>query len=121
MTYQIAIGHNNAAGLADMLTQPACDGINYPEYKYLPDGTVEPIGFGVAALRYEALDEENLSPLLTQCGLSDSIASAAVTIRLPNLARTFGNYNAYIVRPLDLKYRYWYNGLVFEIRRVVPI
>lgn len=104
-----------------MVPQPACDGIVYPEWKYYPDGAVEPVGFAQALLRYEALPEDELAELLTQCGLSDSVSSVEVTLRLPNLARTFSNFNARIARFQDVKYRYWYTGLVLEARRLQAI
>ncbi|MDL1924322.1 hypothetical protein FBQ95_17095 [Chloroflexi bacterium CFX3] len=121
MTYKIAAGFNNVGSLTDLSPQPACEGIRYAEMDYLPDGTVQPNGYGLAELKYEeGIPEEIYTSLLTQMGLT-SVFSAPVTIALPVDARTFANHNAIIVKPNDRRYQLFYRGVVFLVRRITAI
>lgn len=118
MTYQIADGHNNAAGLANVTTQPACEGIRYPRETIAANGDVFEDGAPFVEWRYgPELHEDTYAALLTQFGLS-SAKTNEVTVRTTQSANrdTFANYNGLIVRPQPLYRRGFYRDVVFVVK-----
>ncbi len=99
MTYKIATGWNNEAGLADISVQPRMVTLSPGRRQTAGDGLIYEDGFMNASLDYGFLTVDDYEALLTEFGLT-SAASAKVTVSLPqNIDRTFDNYNAIIIRP----------------------
>lgn len=102
MPWQVKAGHDNVATLANMVQQPAMPrGIEYPELRFAANGTAARHGAVFADLEWNVLlrfpvgEEASVrDQLLTQFGLSDATASAAVTVQLRNNSGTYANYNA---------------------------
>ena len=98
-TYQIAIGHNNAAGLADIDPQPRTPRLIPGRVVYAVSGLVYEDGGYRTQFIYDALGWDDYTALLTAFGLS-SAKSALVTVRLrKDTDNSFANYNAIIERP----------------------
>lgn len=96
MPYQVAIGLNNAAGLADMAPQPRTpDPLDATEVVWSSDRSLVPIGANTLELQWTALSNTQKSALLTAFGLSETARTAAVTVRIKNNANTLANYSAY--------------------------
>ncbi|MFA4973750.1 MAG: hypothetical protein WC683_14155 [bacterium] len=115
MTYQVADGHNNAAGYADIDPQPASDGIQTPRRSYTASGVYDD-GRQYIVLRWNVLTDTELTTVLTAFGLADAITNE-VTVSVPGeFNRTFVDKNGTAVRPHspELGYRDWYNDI--EIR-----
>lgn len=95
MPYQVAIGHDNAAGLSTITPQPATpDGLRYPEINYGGDGTASFNGHLTADLVWNNLvDRDRRAVIAAQFGLSDTVASALVTVRILKNDDTFANFN----------------------------
>lgn len=100
-TYKAATGFNNAAGLADLSPQPACPGLDSGVIETGGDGLDYEDGVLPTTFDYGFLTYSDYSSLLSQLGgLSDSVKSARITVRLKrNSDRTFANYNAIVIRP----------------------
>lgn len=99
MTYKVAIGHNNTAGLTDITPQPRTPRLLPGEVIYAASGLVYEDGAYTTRLLYNALSWSAYTALLAQFGLT-SAKSAAVTLRLrKDTDNTFANYNAILVRP----------------------
>jgi len=121
MTYKIALGYDNTAGYVDIAPQPACSGILYSEWAYLPAGGIEPQGDAQADLVYnDALLADEFSTLLTSMGINADYWTE-VTISLPIDDRTFGDFNAVICQPTSKRYRFWYGGIIFQVRKIEEI
>lgn len=99
MTYQVADGHNNAAGLATMTKQPKCEGI-VPGRRIRTLGrTVYEDGYSSAVLVYTMVTSADVETILTELGIFSAVSND-ITIRLPrNGDRDFTNYNATAVQP----------------------
>lgn len=99
MSYEIAAGWDNEAGLVEIAKQPRLVTMTPGRRQTAGDGLIYEDGFMTAALEYGFLTPAEYDALLTAFGLS-SAASAKVTIALPqNEDRTFAHYNAIIIRP----------------------
>jgi hypothetical protein len=122
MTYQIAAGHDNEAGLTAIDPQPRMSQLAPGRRQVAGNGMVYEDGFETATLDYGYLTKVQYDALLTAFGL-DSAASAQVTIRVPrNSDRTFQNYNAVIVRPASLNLdRGKWLGVSFQLQRIEAI
>lgn len=100
--FQVATGHDNTAGLADMVQDPAIPrGLEYPELRWAANVSAAWHGLLFADLEWNVLQRlpSGATPsvrdqLLAQFGLSDAVASAAVTVRLRDNGGNFANYNA---------------------------
>lgn len=122
MTYQIADGYNNAAGLAsfeDTANRPPRMAQIAPGRRRTDhDRITKEDGYFSCELIFDYLSPSEFDALLTQFGLDYSgNTSNAVTISLPrNSDRTFANYNAVIALPnaLELE-RGKYLGVVFPV------
>lgn len=98
--YQIALGYNNAAGLANILVQPATPSrIQYDKRNYAADGTTTPAGEPYVDLVYSILDNAEFPALNAQFGITLLVPDRQVTIRIKQDDGTFANYNAMIHYP----------------------
>lgn len=116
-TYQVAAGHNNEAGYANLSPQPRCPGVFYAAWTQTPDGASEPEGRPYAELIFEALDEDAYSSLLTQFGLA-SANYALITITLPGADRAADNWNGVISIPERPQFFNFYQDVRFMVRRL---
>lgn len=117
MTYQIASGYDNVAGLTQLDPQPRCPGINSGRTIVSVDGMIYEDGYGNADLIYTVLTKDEYDSLLTQMGLT-SVKSAQVTVSLPqNQDRNFSNYNAIITKP-DPQYKDFWKDVIFRLTRI---
>jgi len=124
MTYQIATGHDNAAGLADVTPQPASPGILYPRRVYAASGDVYEDGTPYTLWGYkDILPADEYAALLTAFGLASAV-SALVTVRTVagEDRTTFANYNARVIKPRNGDTAKFANGfwhdVVFVIREL---
>ncbi|GIV82095.1 MAG: hypothetical protein KatS3mg051_1449 [Anaerolineae bacterium] len=95
MAFQVAQGHDNVAGLVDVVVEPRHSGILYPRVIIAASGQKYYDGQPYAEWRWDYLRKATYQDLLTQLGLSDAVISAPVTVRLlKNDFTTWANYNA---------------------------
>lgn len=93
--YQVADGHNNADNLAILSPQPATpDAIQYPQIRYAADGSAVFHGAPYIDVVWSSLTREQYNDLMTAHGLSQTVASNAVTVAVRGDDDTFANYNA---------------------------
>jgi hypothetical protein len=93
--YQIAINHDNTAGLAAIDPQPATpDAVQYPEIRNSADGGAVFHGDPYIDLVWTSLTREQYNALMTQHGLSQTVASCAITATIRDDNDAFSNYNA---------------------------
>lgn len=97
MPYRIADGHDNEAAFADMTPQPASEAIRAPELVFYGNGQAEFEGTPYVDLLWSGLSRAQYNTLRTQLGVSDTVASNDVTVRLRLNDDTFGNYNATLI------------------------
>lgn len=95
--YRIADGHDQEASFADINPQPASEAVRMPELVYYGNGQAEFNGTPFADLVWSGLSRAQYSALRTQLGVSDTVASNDVTIRLRLNSDSFGNYNATLI------------------------
>lgn len=96
--YQIADGHDNAAGLATISPQPGVpDAVKFPETDFFGDGGAEVNGFQQLELVWTALTRSQYNTLRTALGVTDTVITNDVTIRIRTNADTFANYNATVI------------------------
>jgi hypothetical protein len=126
MTYKVAIGYNNAGGLAEFAVPPRMPGLpEYPRWTTGGDGVIYPDGYAASALIWDYLDPDDFDAILDACGLSLTVVSAPVTIEVPStVERVFDQYNAVIARanfPTDAQFdRGKYTGpFPFPLTRMV--
>ncbi len=117
MTYQIAAGQNNAAGLTALTPQPASDGLLDAKTVYAVSRAI--YGDGLFTIwRYTMLSETEYASLLTQTGLT-SVRYAEVTVKTNaggNRA-IWSNYNAIIQRAVNPRYRRgFYRDVEFTVQ-----
>jgi hypothetical protein len=98
MAYQVAIGYNQAGALANISVQPRTRGLTPGDRQMSGDGLIYEDGFPGTVLEYGFLTAAQFNTLLGEFGIS-SAASAKVTIRIPNDARSEANYNAIVIKP----------------------
>lgn len=94
MSYQFASGHDNTAGLADIVLQPASPKMMGSDRFITSDGGAVLQGARYAELVYTALDQDGYNSLRTQFGLTDTVTSVEATLRLYQNDGTFANFNA---------------------------
>lgn len=95
---QIAVGHNNAAGLTSFPVEPYFTGIEYPGEVFTPAAVYDE-GSAFAVLRFKVLTAAEYQLVMTRAGVL-SAKSANVTVRLPATDRVTGaNYNAQVIAP----------------------
>jgi len=105
MAFQLALGHNNAAGLADLVTLPVSPGPPYtPGLKYartiIPSSQKKYRDGLYTEWRFSFLTKAQRAAFETQAGLSEAVPWSEVTINtLTNDYTTFDTYNAIIWRP----------------------
>lgn len=98
--YQVADNFNNAAGLADLDPQPACPGLDDGRVIIGGDGLEYEDGVLPTSFDYGFLTYPDYDSLLDQFGLSDTVRSNQITVRLKrNSDRAFANHNAIVIRP----------------------
>ncbi len=92
----VALGYNNANLLEPVNPQPAQpDPIRFAEVNYGGDGSSEFNGFRTARLVWRnGVKRTGRNSILGQFGLSDTVASAQVTVRLRKNFNLFGTFNA---------------------------
>jgi len=95
--YRIADGHDQEASFTDINPQPASEAVRMPELVYYGNGQAEFNGTPFADLVWSGLSRAQYSALRTQLGVSDTVASNDVTIRLRLNSDSFGNYNATLI------------------------
>lgn len=125
---QVAIGYNNAGGLATLDPQPDMDGIAFPREINATSGDVFFDGAKYVLMRFPDIETPaDAVAALAQFGLaSPSIASAHVTVRLPDEDKVhFSNYNGIAKRwnyGSDIKFYYvWYENPVILVRKLVAL
>lgn len=96
-SYQIADGHDNEASFAAISPQPASEAVRAPELVYYGDGSAEFVGAAFVELRWSSLSRTQYTALRTQLGISDTVASNEVTIKLRLNDDTFDDYNGTLV------------------------
>lgn len=98
MPYQVALNHNNAAGLQNLNPQPASPrGIQIPQRVNASSGDAYHDGEMFIDLVYTL--NEGRAALETQLGISITTASRAVTMRLPDNNYQWANYNCFVEYP----------------------
>lgn len=117
MPYQVADGHDNEAGFAAVTPPPASDGLRMPELIFNGDGSAEFAGLPTLDLVWSAISREQRNTLLTAFGLSDTVASNAVTVQVLGNDNAFGNWNATAVY-LRSERREPYGWSTFTIRLI---
>lgn len=130
MIWQVAAGHGNIEGLVDMVQEPALPrGIEYPELRFAASGSATWHGAAFGDLEWNVLlrmpaDEtpSQRDQLLTQFGLSDTVASGPVTVRLRNNSGVVALYNAtaILLSPGTRAQGRW-ERLVIRLRALVAI
>lgn len=99
-SYAVVDGFNNSGTVVPFDPEPACpEGIRYPEVTYSGRGAKGFLGFPVARLVWNNLeDRADASTLLALCGLSleygSEVTSNEVTVRLKDWDDTFITVNA---------------------------
>lgn len=103
MAIQVAIGYNNAAGLANLVPEPRLTGITRGRWLVRGDSIGRIDGkfrceliwdFALATSNSSYWDDFVFNTILGQLGLSATVASATITIALPNnITRVNVNYN----------------------------
>lgn len=125
MTYQIADGFDQTGSLADVLVQPRCEGIIYPDRIVALDDTEYDDGYGLTKWEYSMLTSDQFNALLAQFGLSSTVLTNDVTISTRIDDRTFANYNGKIVLPINGKERKYRRGfwrdVTFRIKQLEAI
>ena len=117
MPYQIADGWNNTGGLADLVIQPASPGgLQIPQRVNADSGDAYHEGEMFMDLVYSL--NEDRAALETQLGVSITVASNQVTIRLPDNNYTFANFNAWVEYPTGGQRfnRNAWNQVVYRVR-----
>ena len=102
MPYQIAQAKDNVGGLADLNTthDPRMVGLEYGKVDWGLDKKKYENSTRSCVLVWGFMTKTDLAAFMTQAGLSDTVLSAEVTIKLPaNITRTLTNYNAIIHAP----------------------
>lgn len=97
MPYRIADGFDNEAGFADINPQPASEAVRYPELVYYGNGQAEFDGAPYVELLWSGLSRTQYNALRTQLGVSDTVASNDVTVRIRLNDNTFDDYNATLI------------------------
>jgi len=115
MAYQVADGKGNAAGLIDVDPQPASPyGVRYPELRFGADGSATLHGSAFIDLVWSSLTRTQYNSLLTQFGLSQTIAHNAVTVSVLDNDNTFTTYNgdAYRMQEERRRIAFWSNLVI---------
>lgn len=98
-TYQAVLNHNNAGNLADFSPQPASPGgVQTPRKVYAGSRAIYPDGDPFVDLVFTIADPSERNTLDAQLGLSDTVFSAEITVRVRKNDDTFANYNAVVER-----------------------
>lgn len=122
--YQVAVNHDNEAGLAEVTPQPR----NPADFQYIEvldaaDGSVIPQGKPYVELYFSVLLYEEYTSVLTQFGLSETTFNANVTVKLHENGGTWGNYNG-IASHRPGKRRSsagWWEDFVITVSRLTAI
>jgi hypothetical protein len=102
MSDQVAVGHDNTAGLATVSASkpPKTQGVQYPRYITAGSGVVYPDGAPFVVWAFEHLTAAEYVAVLTAMGLTDSPASVSADVTLRTIGHdrvTYRNYNATVV------------------------
>lgn len=121
MPYQIASGHNNAAGLTTVTIQPYCPGIGYT-FVMDGDSVADIKGDGSTTWVYATLTAAQFDTLLNEFGLDyNTTPSKKVTIRTTvndnatGHNRNYANYNAVITAPPKPRFEWFQKNIEFTI------
>lgn len=95
--YRIADGHDQEANFADIAPQPASEAVRMPELVYYGNGQAEFVGLPFLDLAWSGLSRAQYNALRTQLGISDTVASNDVTVKLRLNSDTFDDYNATLI------------------------
>ncbi len=96
--YAVAAGYNNAASLATLTPQPRlARPLAAAELNYYGTGAAQFNGQISTTLEWTAFDPAERNSILSQFGLSLTVASAEVTVRINWNRAAFANYNAVAV------------------------
>ena len=99
--YKVVDGWNNAGTLAVVTPQPASPGgVRYPDVRYSGAGRAFQ-GFPFVDLVWTSLERDQYNTILTQYGLSQTVASNDVTAAVRDNNDAFSNYNATASHALD--------------------
>lgn len=107
MAYQIADGHDQEASFADITPQPASEAVRSPELVYYGNGQAEFVGTPYVDLLWSGLSRAQYNTLRTQLGISDTVASNDVTVRILLNSDSFGNYNATLIYLRSERREFW--------------
>lgn len=97
-TYQVADGHDNEAGYANLTTQPACEGVRYAREVFVQSGQVYRTGERYARLKNNVMTASEFTTALTEWGVA-SAETNDITVTLPGDDRAMDNWNGTVVRP----------------------
>lgn len=113
-TVQIAIGHDNEGGLADVVIQPRCS-IPEPGRRQQGGDQLTVIDGGLLQTwSYGFLTVAQQAAQWTEFGVS-SAESAEVTVQTLNRAGGYSIYNAVITRPATSDYYQKFTGIVYDL------
>lgn len=99
--YKVVDGWNNAGAMVVVTPQPASPGgVRYPDVRYSGAGRAFH-GFPFVDLVWTSLERDQYNTIMTQFGLSQTVASNDVTAAIRNNDDTFSNYNAVASYALD--------------------
>lgn len=123
--YQIADGHNNAAGFTSVTPQPKCPGMLPASLEPSISGHEAENGSPYTLWMYSVLTVAQFNALNTAFGVSRSARSNDVTVSTREDARTFGSYNGTIHYPemgRDAKHEdSWYRDVEYRITMLEPV
>jgi hypothetical protein len=126
MSYKVADGYNNIAGLTELNPQGRSDGVMPGRFTQGGDGHYYEDGFPTMDVEYATLTESQLDGLLTRLGLTGGVRSHEVTIEAPrNHDRQVSNWNAIVLYPQltrDGRFdRMFWRNVKFHFMRLVPL
>lgn len=124
--YQIYPGWDMAGSLVDMIIQPSMPGQSWPSREMAGDLLTKPDGFKHCQLIFDFMSIAQRVSFETQAGLSETVESARVTVRVPrNSDRAFTNYNAVITSgpmPDDIAFKFGkYNPITYYLDGMIEI
>lgn len=121
--YRVADTHNNAGGLETINPQPQ-RGTAMDSAQIMTNGSGGAVGIGYTrmTLAWNSLERDQYNSILTAFGLSLSVRSNEVTVRLRQNDNTFANFNAtaLLLEQPRPGLAFWSN-LTILINRIEPI
>lgn len=120
----VSLGYNNPGGLIVLPLSPDTDGVLFPRVITPANQFNFYDGWPYCDLRMpDEVDPQLWVDTEALFGISYTVASARVTVRLPDPNKfTFHNYNAIATHPQRVPFAYyWYTAPTIRLRRLVAI